>query len=351
MNKLDILLKENDLDAIFLTDYFNKRYFTGFTGTTGQALATKDEKYFYSDFRYAEQATEQTMPYGFKFVKIGRRAIDQIKDHIKKHNIKKLGFDDNSMPYSEYVMYQKEFENVELIPIGSKLLYQRRIKTPTEIEYLKKAAQITDIAFNETIKIIKEGISEYEIAAHLEYIQRMNGADDKSFETIVASGHRSSMPHGVASDKKIKRNELITMDFGCYYKGYASDMTRTVFFGSDISAEEKKIFDLVYNGQTMGIQAVKPGVDTKQVDAMVRDYFKQNGGYDVYFGHSLGHSFGLEVHEMPYFSTAWSEPLEENMVMTVEPGIYIEGKYGVRIEDDVLVTKDGYEMLTKSKEN
>lgn len=156
------------------------------------------------------------------------------------------------------------------------------------------------------------------------------------------------MPHGVASEKKVKRNELITMDFGCLYKGYASDMTRTVFYGDKISEEEKKIFDLVYRGQTLGIEMIKEGVIGKDVDQAVRDFFKKEGGYDKYFGHSLGHSFGLEVHEPPYCSKLGTDPLKANMLMTVEPGIYIEGKYGVRIEDDLLVTKNSYELLTKS---
>ena len=268
---------------------------------------------------------------------------------IKKHNVKKLGFDDLSLSFAEYMMYKNAFPNVEFIPAGIEMQNARKIKTEKEISYLREAARITDIAFSETIKIIKEGITEKEIAAHLEYIQRLNGAEDKSFETIVASGHRSSMPHGVASDKKIQRNKFITQDFGCYYNGYASDMTRTVFFGDNITAEQKRIFDLVYEGQSLGISMIKPGVLGKDVDQAVRDYFKENGDMDKYFGHSLGHSFGLEVHEAPYCSKLGTEPLQENQLMTVEPGIYIENFCGVRIEDDLLVTKDGYELLTKSK--
>ena len=254
------------------------------------------------------------------------------------------------MSYSDYQMYSKALPNVELVPAGNEMLNARQIKSQKEIEYLKKAASITDIAFSETLKIIKEGITEKEIAAHLEYIQRLNGAEDKSFETIVASGHRSSMPHGVASDKKIQRNEFITMDFGCLYNGYASDMTRTIFFGDKdkISSEQKRIYDLVYEGQSMGIEMLKPGVIGSSVEYAVRDYFKKNGDMDKYFGHSLGHSFGLEVHEPPYCSRACDDKLQENMVMTVEPGIYIENFCGVRIEDDILITKDGHERITKS---
>ena len=348
--KIQKIFSDLNIDGLLLTDYYNKRYFTGFTGTTGQALITKEKKYFYSDFRYIEQATLQTKPYGFTFVRIERRAIDNIIECVEKHNVKRLGFDDLSMSYSDYQMYSKALPNVELVPAGNEMLNARQIKSQKEIEYLKKAASITDIAFSETLKIIKEGITEKEIAAHLEYIQRLNGAEDKSFETIVASGHRSSMPHGVASDKKIQRNEFITMDFGCLYNGYASDMTRTIFFGDKdkISSEQKRIYDLVYEGQSMGIEMLKPGVIGSSVEYAVRDYFKKNGDMDKYFGHSLGHSFGLEVHEPPYCSRACDDKLQENMVMTVEPGIYIENFCGVRIEDDILITKDGYERITKS---
>lgn len=342
MDKERKIMNSLNLDGLLLTDYFNKRYFTGFTGTTGVALATLDKKYFFSDFRYVEQGTKQTAPYGYEFVQVTKNFS------LSDYNVTRIGFDDISMPYAEFMRYKEQFPNAEFIPVGTLLLEARKIKTEEEIKNLRRAAEITDIAFKETLGIIKEGISEKEIAAHLEYIQRINGADDKSFETIVASGYRSSMPHGVASDKKIKRNELITMDFGCLYNGYASDMTRTVFFGDNISEEEKRIYDLVYQGQTLGIEMIKPGVIGKDVDLAVREYFKKEGGWDKYFGHSLGHSFGLEVHEAPYCSSLGNEALQANMLMTVEPGIYIEGKYGVRIEDDLLVTETGYELLTKS---
>lgn len=348
MDKERKILKELNLDALFLTDYFNKRYFTGFTGTTGQALIFKDKKYFYSDFRYVEQAKLQTEPKGYEFYKINKAIIDIFVEHLKENNVKRLGFDDASMSYSEYKMYEKAFEGVELVPASSLMLEARKVKDEEEIANLRKAAEITDIAFKETLKIIKEGMTEKEIAAYLEYMQRLHGADDKSFETIVASGYRSSMPHGVASDKKIKRNELITMDFGCFYNGYASDMTRTIFFGDEIPEDQKRIYDLVYQGQTLGIEMIKEGVIGCDVDQAVRDFFDENGNMSKYFGHSLGHSFGLEVHEAPYCSKIGKEPLKENQLMTVEPGLYIEGKYGVRIEDDLLVTKDGYELLTKS---
>ncbi len=167
MDKERKILEKLGIDALFLTDYFNKRYFTGFTGTTGQALATKDIKYFYSDFRYIEQATEQTKPYGYEFYQIDRRAIDILVDHIKKHNIKRLGFDDAAMSVSEYNIYKEAFKGVELVPASAEMLEVRKIKSQKEIENLRRAAEISDIAFKEVVKIIKEGITEREIAAYI----------------------------------------------------------------------------------------------------------------------------------------------------------------------------------------
>lgn len=349
MDKERKILEKLNVDAMFLTDYFNKRYFTGFTGTEGKALVFKNKKNFYSDFRYIEQATQQTKPNNYVFYQITKEATQIFYEHLLENNVKRLAYDDLSMTVSEYEMYKKVFVGIEFIPAGKEMLEARKIKDEAEIEKLRMAAKISDIAFNETIKIIKEGMTEKEIAAHLEYVQRLNGADDKSFETIVASGHRSSMPHGVASDKKIKKNEFIVMDFGCLYQGYASDITRTVFFGDEISEEEKKLYDLVYNAQSLGFSLVKEGVVGADVDQAVRDYFDENGNMAKYFGHSLGHSFGLEVHEMPYCSRLGKEKLLANELMTIEPGLYLEGKYGVRIEDDLLITENGYELLTKSK--
>ncbi|VWL85781.1 M24 family metallopeptidase [Oceanivirga miroungae] len=349
MDKERKILDKLNIDAMFLTDYFNKRYFTGFTGTTGQAIVFKDKKNFYSDFRYVEQATLQTKPNNYDFYQIGKDGQEIFYKHLVENKVKRLGYDDMSMTVAEFEMYKKLFVGIEFVPAGKEMLEARKIKDEKEIEKLRMAAKISDIAFRETIKIIKEGMTEKEIAAHLEYVQRLNGADDKSFETIVASGHRSSMPHGVASDKKIKKNEFIVMDFGCLYQGYASDITRTVFFGDNISEDEKNLYDMVYNAQSLGFSMVKEGVVGKDVDQAVRDYFDENGNMSKYFGHSLGHSFGLEVHEMPYCSKLGNEKLVANELMTIEPGLYIEGKYGVRIEDDLLITKDGYELLTQSK--
>ena len=190
-------------------------------------------------------------------------------------------------------------------------------------------------------------MSEKEIAGYMEYIQRKLGAEDRSFETILASGVRSAMPHGVASDKKIQKEEFITMDFGAYYNGYVSDMTRTVYYGNNITEKHKEIYNLVLEAQILGINTIKEGVMSDEVDKVVRNFLTEKG-YGKEFGHGLGHGIGLEIHELPYLSSVTQIELKENMVVTSEPGLYFDGWGGVRIEDDVVVKKDGREVLNKS---
>ena len=234
-----------------------------------------------------------------------------------------------------------------MCPLGDSLVKQRLVKKEKEIENIKKAIEISDIAFSETLKIVKVGISEKEIAAHLEYVQRKLGADNRSFDTIVASGYRSALPHGVASDKKVGMNELVTTDFGAYYNGYVSDMTRTFFVGNEISDKQKEIYDIVLEANKMAIKQVKAGMRCSDLDKVARDFIASKG-YGDNFGHGLGHGIGLEIHEAPTVSPLGDIILEENMLITIEPGIYLDGFSGVRIEDDVIVKKDGCEVLNKS---
>ncbi|MDO5089439.1 MAG: aminopeptidase P family protein [Leptotrichiaceae bacterium] len=344
--KLTGILNEMNLDGIFLTDLYNLRYFAGFTGTTGVGLVTKKGNYFYSDFRYRSQAEEEVSKMGFEFKETSRGSLKFVGEDAEKLGLKKIGFEDKNVTFSMYGTI-KEIFKAELVPIGDKLLLERMVKSDEEIALIKKAVEISDIAFSEVLKIIKEGVSEKEIAAYIEYIQRKKGADDKSFETIVASGARSAMPHGVASDKKIKKEEFITMDFGAYYDGYVSDMTRTVYYGNNITERHKEIYNLVLEAQILGINTIKEGIMSDDVDKTVRNFLAEKG-YGEYFGHGLGHGIGVEIHELPYLSGMSHIELKENMVVTSEPGLYFEGWGGVRIEDDVIVKKDGCEILNKS---
>ncbi len=340
------IIENSNVDAVFITDMYNLRYFTGFTGTTGMALATKEGNFFFSDFRYKEQATKQVEEKGFKFVEVGRNSLDKVKEIIDKFGIKKVGFEDLNMTFNYYKKIEELFK-VELLALGSALSNQRLIKKDYEIENIKKATEISDIAFAETIKIVKAGMSEKEVAAHLEYIQRKLGAEDRSFNTIVASGYRSALPHGVASDKKIGNNELVTTDFGAYYNGYVSDVTRTFFVGDKIEDKQREIYNIVLEANLLAIKHVKAGMKGSELDKIARDYIAGKG-YGDNFGHGLGHGIGLEIHEAPTVSPLGDIVLEENMLITIEPGIYIEGYGGVRIEDDVIVKKDGCVVLNKT---
>ena len=346
IDKLNRILDELNVDGIYLTDLFNLRYFTGFTGTTGIALATKEGKYFFSDFRYRSQAAKQVEPMGFEFVEVSRGSIKLVGEFIEKLGLKKIGFEDKNMTFSEYQII-KELFKAELVPVGEKLIFERMVKDEKEIATIKKAIEISDVAFNEVLKIIKEGVSEKEIAAYMEYIQRKLGAENRSFNTIIASGYRSALPHGVASDKKIEKDEFITMDFGAYYDGYVSDMTRTIYYGNNITDRHKEIYNTVLEAQLLGIKTIKEGIRSDEVDSVVRNFFKEKGLAEA-FGHGLGHGIGLDIHELPYLSAVTQIPLKENMAVTVEPGLYFDGWGGVRIEDDVLVTKNGCEVLNKS---
>ena len=319
---------------------------TGFTGTTGVALATKKGNFFFSDFRYKTQAEKEVLPMGFEFVQISRGKLGVVGEYAEKLGIKKIGFEDKNVTFSLYNTIKDIFKG-ELICVEDKIILERMIKTSEEIKKIKKAIEISDAAFDEVLKIIKEGVSEKEIAGYMEYIQRKLGAENRSFDTILASGYRSAMPHGVSSDKKIQKDEFITMDFGAYYDGYVSDMTRTIYYGSNITEKHKEIYAVVLEAQILGINTVKKGMMSNDVDTVVRNFFREKG-YDKYFGHGLGHGIGLEIHELPYLSSVSQIELKENMIVTVEPGLYFEGWGGVRIEDDVVVTESGCEILNKS---
>ena len=334
-DKLERILNELNIDGIFLTNLYNLRYFAGFTGTTGVALVTKKGNYFFSDFRYRTQAEKQVTPMGFEFVEVTRGSLQTVGEYIEKLGLKTVGFEDKDVTFSLYQTIKGIFK-ADLVPVGEKLIFERMVKTNEEIETIKKAIEISDTAFSEVLKVIKEGVSEKEL-----------GAEDRSFDTILASGYRSAMPHGVASDKKIQKDEFITMDFGAYYDGYVSDITRTVYYGNNITERHKEIYNTVLESQLLGINTVKAGMRSDEVDTVVRNFFTEKGLGEA-FGHGLGHGIGIEIHELPYLSKMSQIELKENMIVTIEPGLYFDGWGGVRIEDDVVVKKDGCEVLNKS---
>lgn len=341
LNKLREALEKNKLDAILISSPINRRYVTGFTGTAGIALVSRDDARFITDFRYTEQANEQAKH--FNIIEHKQLIEGEISDQLKQMQIKRLGFEKNYVTFTKYENYQKSFD-VELIPVSGLVEELRLIKTNEELNTMKKAAKIADDAFVHIQKFIKPGVKEIDISNELEFYMRKLGATSSSFDTIVASGYRSALPHGVASSKEIQSGELVTLDYGALYEGYCSDITRTVAVG-EISSELREIYDIVLEANLRGVNGIKPGITGKEADALTRDFITEKG-YGDNFGHSTGHGLGLEVHEGPGLSYRSDKVLEKGMVVTVEPGIYVPGLGGCRIEDDIVLTESGNERLT-----
>lgn len=320
-------------DAILITSPHNLRYFTGFSGGEGVALATKEKSYLFVDSRYTMAAKEEVKDFEVIEYSTGRK---EIFEELSKISL--LGYEDAFLTVKEFASYKKVLKNTKWYECSNVLEGLRMVKTEREIELLKKAESISVQAFTEVLPFIKEGVSEIEIASELEYRMRKKGAEGISFDTIVVSGYKSGMPHGRPDEKLIQNGDFVTMDFGCIYKGYCSDMTRTVVVGK-ADAGQKKIYNIVKEAQRRGLEAICEGKICSDIDAVSRDYIAQEG-YGDYFGHSLGHGVGLCIHEMPNLSAKSDIVLKEGMVVTCEPGIYLANG-GVRIEDMVLVTKNG----------
>ncbi|EKN69853.1 proline dipeptidase [Neobacillus bataviensis LMG 21833] len=343
VDKLRANFSQHGIDGILITSPFNRRYISNFTGTAGVVLISADKAQFITDFRYLEQASKQCQ--GFEIVKFASSIPEEIARLAKELGIQKLGFEEDHLTYSLFKVYEKEVE-AELVPISDVIEKLRLIKTDAEIKILKVAADIADAAFKHILDFIRPGKTELEVSNELEFFMRRAGATSSSFNTIVASGHRSALPHGVASDKVIEAGDFVTMDYGAYYNGYVSDITRTVAVGEP-NSKLKEIYDIVLEAQVRGMAGFKPGLTGKEADALTRDYITEKG-FGEYFGHSTGHGIGLEIHEGPALSMKSDIILEPGMVVTCEPGIYIPGLGGVRIEDDTLITQNGNEALTHS---
>ncbi|MFB1050390.1 M24 family metallopeptidase [Paraliobacillus sp. JSM ZJ581] len=343
IEKLRVMLNENNLDALLITNPFNRKYISGFTGTAGVVLITGGKALLITDFRYTEQANEQAQ--SFDIIEHKQPIVKEVASQLKALGIKRIGFEKTDITYAMYEQYAKKAE-VEWIPTEGLVEKIRLIKTEGEISVLKEAARIADHAFEHILTVVKAGVTEIEISNELEFFMRKQGATSSSFDIIVASGYRSALPHGVASDKKIENGELVTMDFGALYNGYCSDITRTVAVG-EISDQLKEIYDTVLQAQLKGVNGIKAGMTGKEADALTRDYITEKG-YGAYFGHSTGHGLGMEVHEQPALSFKSDQSLKEGMVVTVEPGIYVPNIGGCRIEDDIIVKKDGNERLNDS---
>ncbi len=367
MNYNEIFEKKNG-NVLLITDRYNLRYYTGFRGGEGTAVVTPTGRYLIVDSRYTEAAKEDVAIKGSGFTVIEFNN-DEPKFKIlagilieMTGNINIL-FEDKSLTVSEFKeishgiaeafkKYYPQFEEIlrsslmNWIPAGDNLEIPRRIKTPEEIQLLREAEAIGDKAFQDVIRLLKPGMTELEVAAEIEYSLKKHGAEGLSFDTIAASGINSSKPHAIPGRKKLENGDFLTMDFGCVYEGYCSDMTRTVVIGR-ADDEMKKVYNTVLKAQTEAVQAIKAGLVCMDVDKIARDIIAAEG-YGQYFGHGLGHSVGLYIHESPALNTRDETILEEGMIETIEPGIYIPDKYGVRIEDMGAVTAEGYDNFASS---
>ena len=351
MKNTDKLFELSKVDALLVISEKNRMYFTGFASTFGYLVLLPDNKsVFITDPRYYEMAQSLEAD-GVKVVQIanGIGAIDALKEVFAEYSVKTVGYEDTELTVAEFTALKKDLKEYELAPVGQHINFVRSFKDEQEIEYIKKAQSITDLAFSQLLPLIKVGMTEREIAVELEYLMAKNGAEGLAFDTIVASGVNTSKPHAHPTDKPIELGDPITMDFGARYHGYCSDMTRTVFLG-DPSEEMRKIYNVVLLAQKMGITNAYCGIGGKELDALCREIIKSNG-YEQYFTHGTGHSLGIDIHEIPTANARSSDVLRAKQFITCEPGIYLPGVGGVRIEDLLLIEQDCVIDLTTSDKN
>lgn len=343
IEKILTSLEDLGLDHFYLTGLMNVRYATGFTGTAGQAVISKSKSYFLTDFRYKEQIKSQVQEYEHVIKQNMLKCLKSLD--ILKGKVR-IGFEADHVSVSELSVLKENFPDVEWVE--TKLIVERiaAVKDEEEIKNISTACDIIDEVFLSIVKIIKPGITEIEISAEISYQTKMKGSVADPFEPIIASGKRSALPHGISTSKKIEEGDLIVLDFGASTAGYAGDMTRTVVVGEP-TEKQRQVYDVVLGAQEAAITAAKDGITGLELDLVARNYITDRK-YGDYFGHALGHGLGLNVHTWPRVSEANKEQLLTNMVVTIEPGIYIPDFGGVRIEDDIVLNNGGCINLTNS---
>lgn len=341
-------LKKRHKDLVLITTPSNLYYYTGFTGGEAFFVMTDsaEEGYVITDSRYYEQVEKECPT--LTLVKLEKLGYSEtFRELIEKLGVSGKVAIEDTMELAQYLKLCDVCKECSFEIAGKWINEGRQIKDDNELSKIAKAEAIGDAAFSYILDYLKPGVSEREIALELEFFMKKQGASALSFDTIVASGENSSMPHAKVTDRKLQSGDFVTMDFGCVYQGYCSDMTRTVAIGNP-SDEMKKVYQIVFEANRRAMEQIAEGIACNIIDAYARDYIKKQG-YGEYFGHGLGHGVGLDIHEEPRFSPKCDVITKENMVITVEPGIYLPGRFGVRIEDLVVVKKDGYENLTNSK--
>lgn len=343
INKLQGFLKSSH-EAILIHSPENRRYFTDFPSSDGYLVVTKNDAVFFTDSRYIEAAQKQIT---FCKAQLLTRLSNEVKAFLEENHIEKIYTETERLSVSLLSQFRKIFSPIKIAPakkLEAVINNMRSVKVLSEIECIKKAQSIAEDAFDHILTFIRPGVTEKRVALELDFYMLSHGAEALSFETIVVTGKKTSMPHGVPDDTVVEAGDFVTMDFGAVYKGYHSDMTRTVAVGN-ASEEQRKIYEIVLSAQKAALELLKKGVSCKDADAAARDVIK-NAGYGDYFGHGTGHGVGIEIHELPNLSPRSNAILEVGNVVTVEPGIYIPDKFGVRIEDMALITENGFENLT-----
>ena len=340
-SKITGLLEARELDAFIMFGRENLRYFCGFTGTSGVLLVTRQHTRFLTDSRYVTQAQEQVVANEIGEYKL---QIEGVIKGLADLAVEHIGFE-ASLEYSQVEdLKEKGHASWQWTPFKQELQNFRLHKSSDEIAAIEEATRLNAEAFAEILPLVKPGISERELALRLEFALKKRGAEEKAFDFIVASGERGALPHGVATDRLLGRGELVTFDFGCRVNGYHSDETVTLSIGEPAD-KLREVYDLVLAAHDRALEAVAPGIPLVDLDRLARKLI-DDAGYGDFFGHGLGHGVGLEVHEAPLVSPRSTLVAEEGMVFTIEPGIYLPGVGGVRIEDMVLVTSDGHRVLT-----
>jgi len=342
LERLRRRLREEGYEALLVTNPYNRRYLTGFTGSSGYVLVTESRQILLSDFRYRTQAGFEAPD--VEFVEHAARAEETIGECLRSLGVTRLAIEAESVTVADLRKYEAAWPGVQLEPVEGLVAALRAVKDDVELAVIREAARLADRTFDHLLGWIRPGLTEREVAIEIEMFLRRHGASSSSFDTIVASGERSALPHGVATDRRLGVGEFVKLDFGAYYRGYCSDLTRTIVLGKPTD-RQRELYAVVLEAQETCLRGIRPGMTGREADALARDVIRRYG-YEELFGHGTGHGIGLEIHEAPRLSPTSESVLAAGMTVTVEPGIYVPGFGGVRIEDDVVLTAGGAETLT-----
>ena len=346
IERIQEILKERDLDGLLLTDEKNQRYAAGFAFTDGAVLVGREKAWLVTDSRYIE-AAEKVAAAGVTVWLYDRERplMERLKEAVREAGMERLAAEDSKLSHRDYLGYEKAL-GMELLPAGELMTQLRAAKTEEEIDAMRAAQAIAEQALEDVLGLIRPGMTEKQVMAELVYRTLRYGSEGNSFAPIVVSGPNTSLPHGVPGDRVIQRGDFVTMDFGCLKDGYCSDMTRTVAIG-EASDEMRNVYDIVLQAQLAGIAVARAGIPGKEIDAAARKVITE-AGYGPYFGHGFGHSLGLDIHEAPSANSRGEEPMPVGAVCSAEPGIYLPGRFGVRIEDVMILREGGCEVITKA---